>query len=48
MAGGAGGRTSRTMEILPGPVELTFSHSLALAPLNNAIRLIFCFGESSE
>ncbi len=48
MAGGAAGRTSRTMEILTGPVELTSNHPPALAPLNIAKQLIFCFGDSSE
>ena len=33
MGGGAGRRTSRTMEIFAGPVGLTFSHLPALAPL---------------
>ncbi len=47
-AGLDGGRTSRTMEILPGPVGLTFSHPPALALLNIAKRLIFCFGKSFE
>ena len=33
---------------IAGSVGLTFSHPPALAPLNLAKQLIFCFGESSE